>query len=347
MRLITKKREHGFTLVELLVVIAIIGILIGMLLPAVQQVREAARRITCGNTMRQMSLAMLNYESAHGHFPAGIQSKTFGSSPTAGQANAMLNAPGYGWGAIILPFMEQNAIYQQLSEASDNFKTPVLSVTPVGSIAGLDQEFIGQQTISTYICPSCPLPVEGGARPDDEGFKSNYVGVMSARWSTGDLAGVGNQNKFELVKEGPIAPGLEECNCQFPGILFFNSKISFGQIPDGSSNTFVVGERDGQLLDGFDNNGEQYRRAASIWCGPRRAHWLNACLGPTSADPTYTLNAAAGTFWTQWVPFSSSHPGGVNFGRADGSVTFVPDEVNGETFEAMGTRNGGEVFEPL
>ena len=84
----------GFTLVELLVVIAIIGILIGMLLPAVQQVREAARRITCGNSMRQMSLAMLNYESANQHFPPGIQSRSDGAS-----ANDMLCSRGFGWGA--------------------------------------------------------------------------------------------------------------------------------------------------------------------------------------------------------------------------------------------------------
>ena len=129
--------------------------------------------------------------------------------------------------------------------------------------------------------------------------------------------------------------------------MFFNSAITFGQIPDGSSNTFVVGERDGQLLNGFDDQGEQYRRAASVWCGPREAAWLNAVLGPTTADPRFTLNSADGDFWTQWVPFSSSHPGGANFGRADGSVTFVPDEVDGRTFESMGTRNGGEVVNSL
>ena len=317
----------GFTLVELLVVIAIIGILIGMLLPAVQQVREAARRITCGNSMRQMSLAMLNYESANQHFPPGIQSRSDGVS-----ANDMLCSRGFGWGASILPFMEQSAHHERLREVSNNFVRPewVQSGTNFAEFA-----------IPTYICPSCPLPDEGGLRPDSEGFKSNYVGVMGPKWEERDLKDVNNYSWFELVKTGSISTAEQRVNLEFPGILFFNSEISFGQIGDGSSNTFVVGERDGQTLQ----NGEE--RAASVWCGPNRAHWLNAVLGPTTANPRFTLNSAAGDFWTRWVPFSSSHPGGANFGRADGSVSFVPDVVDGRTFESMGTRNGGEVFDSL
>lgn len=341
MKHFTKNREHGFTLVELLVVIAIIGILIGMLLPAVQQVREAARRIQCGNQMRQISLAMLNYESSNGHFPPGVQPRTDGVAngiPTTQQAPVLLMGNGYGWGTFILPFIEQNAIHAQLGEISSNFTKPTLP----------DSGFQPQlQTIATFICPSCPLPEEGGIRPAVEGHKSNYVGVMGPRWTEDDLDSLRDLNQIELVKEGPINGPVEQCLCQFPGILFFNSAITFGQIPDGSSNTFVVGERDGQLLNGFNDQGEQYRRAASVWCGPREAAWLNAVLGPTTADPRFTLNSADGDFWTQWVPFSSSHPGGANFGRADGSVTFVPDEVDGRTFESMGTRNGGEVVNSL
>ena len=319
----------GFTLVELLVVIAIIGILIGMLLPAVQQVREAARRITCGNTMRQMSLAMLNYESSHQVFPPGVKAREFSNDS---QARTAMTSRGFGWGAIILPFMEQNALHDQLSNVSNNFATPQWEAS------GTNFALIA---LPTYTCPSDPLLDEGGARPDSEGFKSNYVGVMGPKWTEQDLLDVTDFNWFELVKTGPINTDFERATAEFPGILFFNSEIGFGQIPDGTTNTFIVGERDGQQLE----NG--FERAASVWCGVNQAHWLNGVLGPTTADPRFTLNSAAGDFWTQWVPFSSSHPGGANFGRADGSVTFVPDTVNGTTFESMGTRNGGEVFESL
>ena len=333
MRHRTKKRgTNGFTLVELLVVIAIIGILIGMLLPAVQQVREAARRITCGNNMRQMSLAMLNYESANQVFPPGIKSRELGNSLSDSQVEGFMRQRGFGWGAIILPFMEQNAHHDRLSDASDNFRTPMWVVGGVN---------LAQNSIPPYTCPSDPLPPEGGERPDDEGFKSNYVGVMSAKWTEQDLLDIADVSRFELVRTGPLNSAREKANAAFPGILFFNSEIGFGQIPDGTTNTFVVGERDGQQLE----NG--FERAASVWCGVNQAQWLNGVLGPTTADPRFTLNSAAGDFWTQWVPFSSSHPGGANFGRADGSVTFVPDTVNGTTFESMGTRNGGEVFDSL
>ena len=104
------KCKGGFTLVELLVVIAIIGILIGMLLPAVQAVREAARRMSCGNQMRQMTLGMLNYESAHQHFPAGMTSRTITQNIIdAGMVDEeVFKNHGLNWSCIILPFMEQN-----------------------------------------------------------------------------------------------------------------------------------------------------------------------------------------------------------------------------------------------
>ena len=338
----TKRRETAFTLVELLVVIAIIGILIGMLLPAVQQVREAARRITCGNHMRQMSLAMLNFESAHQHFPSGILSR----SEDLFSPDQMLDSHGFNWSSIILPFVEQNAQHENLDVLSDNFVQPkwwgVIGTRPWKDYAA--------DVLPIYVCPSCPMTPNNPLRAGGGHAKSNYVGVMGPKWEEGDLKGVTDFSQFELVKSGPIGSGgslsQTQINLQFPGILFFNSEISFGQIPDGSSNTFVVGERDGQRLNN-DASGMSWERAAATWCGADRAEWLNTCLGPTSADARWTINSTDGDFWTQWVPFSSSHPGGANFGRADGSVTFVSETVDGRTFESMGTRNGGEVFDPL
>lgn len=162
----------------------------------------------------------------------------------------------------------------------------------------------------------------------------------------GDLDTISDYADFTLDQSGPIADDEARIKLKFPGILFFNSKIGFGEIPDGTSNTLLIGERDGKIL-GQDSSGTERQRSASTWCGTDQARWLNTCLGPTSGDPRWTLNSAAVGFWEQWVPFSSSHPGGANFGRADGSVTYVADEVDGRTFEGMGTRSSGEVTDPL
>ena len=129
-------------MVELLVVIAIIGILIGMLLPAVQQVREAARRSQCQNQEKQLTLGLLNYESAHQHFPAGVQAPTVG-----GQA--------FCWGALILPQIEQQAIYDLLSQASDSFTNNTACDTSVSPNVCYDEEIL-----PIFQCPSDAM---GGA----------------------------------------------------------------------------------------------------------------------------------------------------------------------------------------
>ncbi len=347
----SKKQFHrvkGFTLVELLVVIAIIGILIGMLLPAVQQVREAARRSQCQNQMRQMSLAMINYESANQHFPAGVEGMPSGPGVTDTQ---ILLGKGFNWSTIILPFMEQNAIFDQLSSVSDSFTVPRSfdpSITP--------RVYLENQTLPVFICPSCPLEqintVRGGMDSLEQGGnfagKSNYVGVVGPKLPH-DLREIDNASEYTIDgSTQSIATDDLRLDFEFPGILFHNSDVTFGDITDGSSNTFLVGERDG--ADGETPSGQSFTRGAGLWCGTRRVHWLNSSLGPTDGRVGYNLNSAyvdSGAGITrdqqQWVPFSSSHPGGANFGRADGSVTFVPDSISADAYEFAGTRNGGEV----
>ena len=118
-----KRRGNGFTLVELLVVIAIIGILIGMLLPAVQAVREAARRISCANNMRQMSLAMLNFESANQRFPSGMSAdQSYLTDDSITFAETLMMIPGVGWGCIILPFVEQQNQFDAVSTLSNGLR---------------------------------------------------------------------------------------------------------------------------------------------------------------------------------------------------------------------------------
>lgn len=157
----TKNHTGGFTLVELLVVIAIVGILIAMLLPAVQQVREAARRITCGNNIRQTGLALMNYESSHRHLPSGWQT----SNPSI-----PISTPGWGWSATSLPYLEGQNIHDQI-----DFTKPIND--PLHSN-------IIRTAIPVFLCPSEPAPeiVDLGA-PDQAEFlvgRSNYSGVFGS-----------------------------------------------------------------------------------------------------------------------------------------------------------------------
>jgi prepilin-type N-terminal cleavage/methylation domain-containing protein/prepilin-type processing-associated H-X9-DG protein len=215
----TWKIRRAFTLVELLVVIAIIGVLVGLLLPAVQAAREAARRMQCSNNMKQLGLAVHNYESLHQRMPAGwISSNVNGD-------------PGWGWSAALLPFMEASNTFAQIDS-----RLPVAD--PVHAKVRLF-------SVPNFVCPSDPGPnlfeiaadsgqVHGhpapGAPPEniDDGAKlfsiakSNYVGMFGT---------------FELDN----APNGGD------GIFYGNSHTKFRDIRDGLSNTLMVGERDSRL----------------------------------------------------------------------------------------------------
>ena len=183
-------RKRGFTLVELLVVIAIIGILIGMLLPAVQQVREAARRTECMNNMRQLGLATLNYESAFMEFPPATQRNSTGRTdvrgvaprrrPTASDPN---DARKFSWGTFILPFIEQNNLNDQLKVATRSWDDRWESAVDANG------NFLCTEIIAGFICPSDASPdgdsnsyytsVRTNGSGVDGGLsgKSNYIGV--------------------------------------------------------------------------------------------------------------------------------------------------------------------------
>lgn len=311
----THRTKEGFTLVELLVVIAIIGILIGMLLPAVQAVREAARRIQCGNNMKQLSLAMLNYESAHQHLPPGNLTAEGDFSSTRGQ-------PGLNWQAIILPLIEQEPLFDTVNELTNNFSDP----------GGLHNSIVTTRTvISSLICPSCPMEDHNPIRPDTnnndptrDAAKCNYVGVWGIEVS-------GNSDYRNLAADENVYDAST-----YSGLLFLNSEVSIGEITDGTSNTFIVAERDGASI-GVNT------RAAATWATGNQAQWSNQCLGPISLQPDYVLNTVEDNRAAQWNAISSQHTGGANFGRSDGSVQFVADTISGDVYEALGTKSGGEV----
>lgn len=288
-------RKSGFTLVELLVVIAIIGILVGLLLPAVQAAREAARRMQCSNNMRQLGIAVHNYESAYKRLPGGWND------------NFPTGEPGWGWAAGLLPFMEGGNIHNQI-----DFRLAIEEEV---------HNEIRETVISTFICPSDPgenifLLAEGGEhghdhdhvtmRLDDEAdehlfpiAKSNYIGMFGT---------------FEL----------EDAPYRGDGMFFGNSALKFADVTDGLSNTLMIGERGSRL--GY-----------SIWHGniPEAAEPHARILGVADHTP----NHPSGHF----EDFQSYHTGGVNFMRADTSITFLPETIDHDVYQAMSTRRGGEV----
>ena len=213
--------RRGFTLVELLVVIAIIGILIGMLLPAVQQVREAARRTECANQMRQLSLAILNFESSRSRFPPGWTSEDSSD-------DGLL--PGWAWSAEILPFIEQSNLSDQI-----DFEAAILDP---------DNLPLTTEVIETYLCPS-----------DPDGEILNFVTEVvepvgnGSGNSNNNSGGFGDELLLARSNYSGVFGNIDDIEDPFrgDGIFFGNSRLGFQSIRDGSSNTMLIGERRNDL----------------------------------------------------------------------------------------------------
>ena len=316
-------RRRGFTLIELLVVIAIIAVLIALLLPAVQAAREAARRAQCVNNLKQMGLALQNYHDAIGSFPMSYAARgkfVNGATDTT---------PGWGWGTMILDQLEQGPVYNAV-----NFVLPV---------EGLQNSTVVRSILSTYMCPSDPIP--GGPF----GVTDTSGNVLALMGPTSYAACVGND--FADSTTGLNNNGLGN------GVLFRNSGIPIAGILDGTSQTITIGER-----------------AWSINSGPWAGVVTNGVIGRGPANPCprtgalYYLAASmvqahCNVLNTDTDPdggiddFSSRHPGGANFVFADGSVHFLKSVLRNSgvrpdgstiyaspTFLALGTRAGGEVI---
>lgn len=209
-------------MVELLVVIAIIGILIGMLLPAVQQVREAARRTACMNNIRQLALACLNFESAHMHFPPGWNGWVAGGvpryiSPWNNRQSTNYRGNYHGWGTYILPQLENANLYDMIDK---NVSFGIDQLKPDGNP-------IGATILPSFICPSCPTDEFNQVYTGDAsiGFhaKSNYIGCSG-------------YNTWESLRR-------DRSRTNQWGMFGMNEKVRFGQILNGSSNVLLLGER--------------------------------------------------------------------------------------------------------
>ena len=208
--------KRGFTLVELLVVIAIIGILIGMLLPAVQQVREAARRTECANKVRQQALAVMNFESARMRFPPGW---------TVANRDQNQLLPGWSWAAQLLSFVEQASLSSQI-----NFRSPILD--PVNA------DF-ATEVLEIHLCPSDP-------GPEIANFAEAVTEPVGSGSGTKNES-ANNDGELLLARSNysGVFGNIEDTEDPFQGngVFFGNSRIGFHDIRDGSSNTLMISER--------------------------------------------------------------------------------------------------------
>lgn len=286
-------KRTAFTLVELLVVIAIIGILVGLLLPAVQAAREAARRMQCSNNIRQLGLAMHNYESTLKRLPSGWVS------------NGLSGEPGWGWGAAILPYAEASNLYRQI-----DFRVAIEE--PMHAL-------VRETVVPTFICPSDIgedlFQISEGDGHDHDHFAPLVDDEGEPLFTISKSNFVGMSGTFEL----------EDAPYNGNGMFFGNSRTRFRDITDGLSNTLMIGERGSRL-------------GQSIWHGniPEAAESMARIIGVADHAP----NSPIGHF----EDLSSFHPAGVNFMRADVSVSFLSDSIDEQVYQALATRAGGEVF---
>jgi len=315
MRLAPYRSRLAFTLIELLVVIAIIAILIGLLLPAVQKVREAAARMKCQNNMKQMGLALHNYHDANGKMPNGVVS-------SGDQYH-----PYWSWIALILPYYEQDNLYRQADtwarSGGPNYWPWgyfwVNPQTPANPALGT--------ILSVLKCPS-------DARQDQ---------VLS-----GAKAGIAPQSNVAFtgyLGVGGISSDFNNyTNTSQIGILYWTSGTRMTDITDGTSNTMMVGERppSSDLYYGwwFAGAGYDGSGVGDVVMGAREYNYASANGCPSSAVGFQAGNP--NTFCDQ-MHFWSFHSGGANFLMGDGSVRFVTYSAN-TVLPQMMTRSGGEVY---
>lgn len=296
-------RRSAFTLVELLVVLAIIGMLVSLLLPAVQAAREASRRISCSNNLKQVGLALHLYHDIFQQLPPGW----WGYAP-ATRAENWQGEPGWGWCAAILPYVEQRT----LSESAIHFELPI-------------HDPRNQQAREAHLPVFC-CPSDAGHRTflleaaDDHDHGGHGPGCLfPLTMATGNYVGMfGTQDMHDVCEHGP---------CRGNGTFFLNRGVQLAEIKDGLSNTLMVGERTSWL-----SHSTWVGAVAGSEHGPARV--VGVGFYPPNAEGTYENKVHA---------FSSAHPSGTQFVLGDGSVRLIAETIDRDAYRSLCTRAGGDV----
>jgi len=334
-RLLGCHTRAAFTLVELLAVIAIIGVLVGLLLPAVQAARESGRRSTCLNNVKQLALGLANYHDANKKFPAAFKA----ANTYANGAATNTYGQGISWVAYVLPFIEQASLANKIDFTSLDSWT--------GGSGDPNYSLAVNNMPSYLLCPSIVDPKDGREaastvpRPP---FTSHYYGIMGVVVPSGPVA-----TAYPNYTADGNSTGGNNLSSQgiFPvSSMKQPSSVSAKDVTDGLSKTFLVGEiswsgmgsqgrsHTASFLSAYNNAAGSYIRSARNIYYPRpinisKYEWQSGS-GVTAQNGWNNLN------------WGSNHPSGTHFAMADGSVDFVMENIDMVVFMAAGSRNCGE-----
>jgi prepilin-type N-terminal cleavage/methylation domain-containing protein/prepilin-type processing-associated H-X9-DG protein len=312
----THKPRQAFTLIELLVVIAVVGVLVSLLLPAIQAARESARMMSCKNNLKQLGLALQLHHDTMQMLPPGWKAS----------ANEPAGDPGWGWGALVLPYIEEGPLYQGKFDSS----VPIADPT---------NQALRETSIAVFLCPSESqenlfwLPKDDGHdhhehdeheeehEHEEEEHEEEHDPQHEGHYDEGEqLLYVARANYVGMFGTQEI----EDVPSSGDGVFFHNSRIAFKHVIDGLSKTIFLGERSSRL-------------GGSTWVG--NVHEAKESMARVVGSADHLPNARSGHF----EDFSSRHPSGAHFLMGDGSVRIITDSVEEDVYQAMGTRAGKEI----
>ncbi len=311
------RHRRGFTLVELLVVIAIIGVLVALLLPAVQAARESARRMQCQNQLKQFGLAFHNHADTFSHLPTGGWGWSYVGDPDEGFAEKQ---PG-GWTYNILPYIEQKALRE-------------IGAGQIGALKQTDLKRLVEQPVKLFNCPSrrpavlYPVPIQpaNAAQGVFQGAKTDYS------------VNAGDQLADQRDAGSPTPPAIGQFD--YTGICYIRSKVRLAEIGDGTANTVMVGEKHLAVqnyrtgTDGADNE--------NLYVGFDNDHFRSMNNTKTGAVGNIRFPPRADSRTADLRTFGSAHPSAFNALLCDGSVRPISYNINETTYMRLGHRNDGQ-----